>query len=205
MSGAHRSPPRYRRRVRRLAACRRGSSVLEFAFAAPLLVLTMMAVIELGIILFMTSVLEGGVRDASRFGITGYAPAGTSREEQIIDRIAENTFGLVDPADIEISTLVYGDFAQIGEPEPYSDDNGNGSYDAGEPYNDINGNGQWDADMGAAGVGGPGDVVVYQVAIDWPLLTPLLDTFIGEDGRMPLSASVAVRNEPYGGGSGGGG
>lgn len=30
--------------------------------------------------------------------------------------------------------------------EDYSDDNGNGKYDAGEPFTDINGNGQWDKD-----------------------------------------------------------
>jgi hypothetical protein len=33
---------------------------------------------------------------------------------------------------------------RIYDGEPYTDSNGNGSYNAGEPYVDVNGNGQWD-------------------------------------------------------------
>jgi len=184
--------------LRGLARCRRGVSTIEFAFAAPILVITMMGVIELGMIMFMSALLEGAVRDASRFGLTGYAPAGMSREQIIAQTISDDTLGLVDPADLTISTQVYGDFSQIGQPEPYVDANpANGVYDLGEEFVDVNGNGQWDADMGVAGVGGPGDVVVYTVSINWPLLTPLLDGLLGDQGRMALSASITVRNEPY--------
>jgi hypothetical protein len=37
--------------------------------------------------------------------------------------VSENALGLVDPADVTVSTLVYGDFSQIGEPEPFVDSN----------------------------------------------------------------------------------
>jgi hypothetical protein len=57
--------------------------------------------------------------------------------------------------------------------------------------------------MGRAGLGAGGDVVIYQVNYDWPLLTGLLAPFIGTDGKVPLGASVAVRNEPYEGGAAG--
>lgn len=189
---------RRRGRLGRLWACREGASMLEFAFAAPVLVLAVTAVVELGMILFVTALLEGGVRDASRFGITGYAPAGVNREDRIVERITENALGLVDASDIDISTMVYGDFSQIGQPEPFVDsDPANGTYDTGEEYVDVNGNGQWDADMGVAGAGGPGSVVVYTASLDWPLVTPLMGALIGTDGKIGLSASIAVRNEPY--------
>ena len=176
---------------------RRGVSALEFAIGGPAFLLAMAAVMELGMVMFLSSSLEGGLREASRFGLTGYTPAGTTRQQVIQDIVAENTFGLVDPAALQISYMVYPSFDTIGQPEPYDDTApANGSYDPGETYQDINGNGQWDADMGAAGVGGPGDIVVYTVRFDWPLLTPIFDPFIG--GRtLPLEASVAVRNEPY--------
>jgi hypothetical protein len=51
--------------------------------------------------------------------------------------------------------------------------------------------------MGAAGLGGPGDVVLYPVSFDWSLLTPLMAPLAGADGKLRLSASIAVRNEPY--------
>ncbi|MEX0760454.1 MAG: hypothetical protein WD100_12815, partial [Tistlia sp.] len=113
--------------------------------------------------------------------------------------VGRHTEGLVDLAEVERVTLVYPGFAAVGEPEPFTDANGNGSYDSdpAEDFVDINGNGQWDADMGAAGLGGPGDIVLYTLRYDWPLVTGLLDGVIGVEGRMPLSASIVVRNEPY--------
>ncbi len=78
----------------------------------------------------------------------------------------------------------------------------NGQIDPGE-YVDINGNNQWDADMGAAGAGGPGAVVVYKVKYDWPLLTGLLTPLLGQNGYVTLSVSTAVRNEPFPAAAGG--
>lgn len=198
MSGTKRAAPTRPGFLTRLRACRRGSGTIEFAFAAPILLLGVMGVIEFGMVLFMNALIEGGVREASRFGITGYAPVGLSREEMIVQEITNSTLGLVKPEDITITTIVYGDFTQIGMEEPFVDSAPvNGTYDLGEEYVDVNGNGQWDADMGTAGVGGPGDVVVYEVAVDWPLMTTYLAPLIGTDGKMPLTASIAVRNEPY--------
>jgi hypothetical protein len=51
--------------------------------------------------------------------------------------------------------------------------------------------------MGAAGAGGPGEVVLYKAQVDWRLWTHLLDNIIGDSGAIKLGASVVVRNEPY--------
>jgi Flp pilus assembly protein TadG len=189
----------------RLWRRREGVAAVEFAFVAPILLLTIVGIMEVAMVLIVSSLIEGGLRDAARFGITGFVPQGMTREEQITSIIGDATIGLVKMSDIDIQTLIYPSFAQVGQPEPYTDTNGNGAYDAGEPYTDINGNGQWDADMGAAGVGGPGDIVLYKVKYDLPMMTPLLSTVLGGlDGKVQLSASIAVRNEPYPSSSGGG-
>ena len=52
--------------------------------------------------------------------------------------------------------------------------------------------------MGKSGLGGPGDIVVYTAAVNWHLMTHLLDSVMGNNGIMKLSASTAVRNEPWG-------
>ncbi len=193
---------RPRRGLAALWRRREGGALIEFAFAAPLLIVTVAGVIEFGMIMFVQSLMEGGLREASRFGITGYAPEGVSREQQIANMIVNGAVGLVQSEDITIDTLVYSNFSSIGQPEPFVDGNGNGAYDVGETFNDINGNGTWDADMGAAGVGGPGDIVVYTATVEWSLLTRLLDPVLGESGTMTLKASTVVRNEPYGAGGG---
>jgi len=185
-------------RLRRLARDRDGSAALEFAFAFPIIVMVVVGLLELMMIMFVSALMEGGLRDASRFAITGGMPAGMSREQAIVDIVNDRTLGLLDLTADDISLRVYEAFAQVGMPEPLTfDANGNGSFDPGDSYTDVNGNGQWDADMAAAGAGGSGDVVVYNLAVDWPLLTPMLAPFIGQNGLIRLGASIAVRNEPY--------
>ncbi len=184
--------------ARRLRRNREGSTLVEFATAAPVVIVALMGIVEFSMILFVNSLLEGGLREASRFGLTGFQPSGLTREERILQIVEEHTHGLVEDSAAHLDTLVYPSFDSIGEPEPFTDENGNGQHDAGEPYMDVNGNNQWDPDMGAAGLGGPEDIVLYTIEYDWPLLNGLLSHVIGENGTFPLRASVVVRNEPYG-------
>jgi len=187
------------RRLGRLLRCARGVSTIEFAVAAPTLFLVATMLIEFAMMMFVQALLEGGLREAARFGVTGYTPAGVTREDQIRQTVASNMAGLVDMSTASVSELIYPSFSDVGKPEPFSDVNGNGAYDSGEPFSDINGNGVWDADMGAAGAGGPSDIVLYTVAVDWRPMTPLVAPLFGSDGKIRMKASVAVRNEPYNG------
>ncbi len=174
-----------------------GSAAIEFSFTAPLLIATIVGIMEFSMILFLNSVLEGSLRDAARFGITGFTPTGVNREDVIIDKVQSATMGLVPITASNITTLAYSDFSEVGQPEPYIDDNpANGMYDAGESFTDVNGNGQWDADMGTPGLGGACDVVVYRVETQWSLMLGLLASSVGQ--TIDLKASTAVRNEPYG-------
>lgn len=188
---------------------RRGVSAVEFAIMGPVIILTVTGIMEVSMVLAVSSLLEGGLRDAARFGITGYVPAGSTREDEIKKIIGDATVGLVDMSKAEVQTLIYPSFGDIGQPEPWDDQNSNGVYDVGEPYTDINSNGKWDADMGAAGLGGPGEIVLYKIKYEIGLMTPLMGPIMGgADGKVTLRASIAVRNEPYpesAGGSGTGG
>lgn len=185
-------------RLRHLARDRDGSAALEFAYTFPIIVMVVVGLLELMMIMFVSALMEGGLRDASRFAITGAMPVGMSREQAIVNIVNDRTLGLLDLTTDDVSLRVYEAFTQVGMPEPLTfDANGNGSFDPGDTYTDVNGNGQWDADMASAGAGGSGDVVVYNLAVDWPLLTPMLAPFIGQNGLIRLGASIAVRNEPY--------
>lgn len=182
-----------------------GVTAMEFAFVAPVLILFMMGTIEAAMMMFVQNILESATFNASRLGKTGYATPGATREETIIQMIEDRAAGLLDPALIEIDAMAYGGgFGDVNQPEPYTDSNGNGVKDAGEPYIDSNGNGAWDADMGMAGLGTAGDVVVYTVRYPWTLITPMAGAFFGDDDLgedeepiITLTARAVVRNEPY--------
>jgi Flp pilus assembly protein TadG len=199
MSGHHPIPPL----TAAPARCRRpwpapgerGTAMMEFAFLAPIFIAMLGAIMEFSGIMFVQALLEGSAREASRYGITGSLEPGVTREDQILNIVRINTYGIIDLDKLEMETLVYENFGDVGQPEPFTDDNGNGVYDAGESFEDVNGNGVWDPDMGAAGLGGPGDVVVYRMSYDWTIMIPLFRPFFGDTVR--LQANIAVRNEPY--------
>lgn len=185
-------------RLRRLRRCRSGLTVLEFAIAAPVVFATVAGVLELALVMFVMTLSEGALREASRFSITGFTPPGMTREERILEILGDHTIGLVDMGAASVTYKVYPSFNDIGKPEPFTDSApANGTYDAGEAFQDINGNGQWDSDMGAAGLGGPGEIVLYTIEFDWELMTPLVSPFMGTNGKMTMKSSVAVKNEPF--------
>ncbi len=174
-----------------------GIAIIEFAMIAPVFLLMVMGIIEFSTIMFTTVVMESATNVTSRLGKTGYVAAGTTRDQQIIDNIKTRTAGLLDPTKITITSKAYTDFSKVGQPEPCL--NPNHSPCPGAPgvnFTDINGNGVWDADMGRAGLGNAGDVVVYTVSYPWPIMTPIVAGIIGR--TFTITVRTVVRNEPYG-------
>jgi Flp pilus assembly protein TadG len=53
----------------RLARCRRGTAVIEFAFIGPILILLIFGVVEYGRFLWVKITIEQGVEGAARYGV----------------------------------------------------------------------------------------------------------------------------------------
>ena len=172
----------------------RGGALVEAALGLPILLTAMVGVFEIANFYFVSASVENAVLHASRFGITGGAEEGSTREDQVRTIIEEQTFGMVDMDTVVIETLVYEQFGDIGEPEPFTDDNDSGTYDEGEDFADVNGNGVWDDDMAIAGLGGAGDIVLYRINYEADSLTGFMDWAYR---MLNVQATVAVRNEPF--------
>lgn len=176
---------------------RAGSAMIEFAFAAPVLFMMTVGAVEFGVIMLTSTLMESSLREAARYGITGQEPDDAARLARIMEIIDARTLGLVDMNTASAQILTYPGFGDIGRGEDFLDANGNGSYDSGETFTDENGNGTWDDDVGASGVGGSGEIVVYRLTYDWEVWTPMAAKFVGTDGVIELGASIVVRNEPW--------
>jgi len=170
-----------------------GTAAIEFAIAAPIIILFVVGIIEVTLAMAVSTMIEGGLREASRYGVTAGAQAAANRQGIITQIVNDHTYGLVDTSTINLTTKVYGSFSQIGD-ETYTDSNGNGHYDAGEPYVDRNGNGVRDVDGGTPGLGTANQIVVYSITYNWPYLTGLMRPLMGD--YMRISSSIVVRNEP---------
>jgi hypothetical protein len=190
-------PSRGNSRLTRLLKGARGVTTLEFAFIAPILLLMIMGIVEFSLIMFVMAAMESATFFTSRTGKTGYVESGKTREQTILDSIKNLTAGLLDPNKIVITYTIYPNFDKVNGPEPFIDGNGNGTYNGGEAFTDINGNGMWDSDMGATGLGGPGDVVVYNISYPWKVNTPIIGVFTGNP--FTITVRAVVRNEPFGG------
>ena len=171
-----------------------GVTAVEFAMIAPVFVLVLMGIVEFSLVMFVTSVMEGATSASGRYGKTGYTAAGSTRQQQIIDTVSKRTAGLLNPAQITVTTKVYPSFDSINQEEPYIDTNHNGNHDTDELYTDVNGNGQWDS-SGVAGLGNANDVVVYTISYPWVINTPIIAKFLGSP--IIVSSRTVVKNEPY--------
>src|SRR3546814_15125842 len=106
----------------------------------------LIGLIETGLLLTAQAMLDAAATSAARVGSTNYKPTGTARETYIRNYVADQAFGLLDPAQLQVTPTAYASFAAIGQP-----------------------------DAGASGdFGVPGDVVVYPLPSPWPGFPTLL-------------------------------
>lgn len=173
-----------------------GATIVEFAFIAPVLMLLLAGVVELGLLMGGQAILDNAGFIASRTGKTGYAQKDKTQADAIAAAVQDAASGYLDPSKISITSVAYSDYDSMA-PEPFTDLNKNGVWDSGEPYTDVNDNKKYDANVGKTGYGAAGQIVVYTVTYNWVLQTPLIKEFIGTDGVVPLRTRIVVKNEPY--------
>lgn len=182
----------------RLFSDRRGITVVEFAIILPAMLTLICGTIEMGHMILARQVLEGAVVEAARKATASLETSEAQRRQIMVDSVTRSmgAFATAPGQAIDIQTRVYADFSSA-YPETYTDQNGNGRYDAGEPYVDRNRNGQWDNATAKTGtLGGPGDVVSYTVRYPKRVLFGFVGRFIGRStGVLPLAATTVVRNE----------
>jgi Flp pilus assembly protein TadG len=191
-------------RLRRFVRQSEGATIIEFALIFPIVLMITFGIMEISLCMASLVTLEGGLKEASRYGITSQSTAppditkvptafkvGNDNRLMTIGYILNiNTLDLIDLNTATITTAVYSSFSAVKDGEPFTDLNSNGVYDgpgspgvpaAGEPYSDMNCNGSRDgAGASGAGVGAAGNIVVYTVNYNWKILTPIIGQWLGK-------------------------
>lgn len=176
---------------RRLLDDQRGTAVMEFGLMATVFMVLLFGLFDMGQMVYAQAVLNGAVERAARDsslegGDTAVADAAITSS---IQAVAPN-------AVVTTSRISYFDFADIGRPESWDDDDGSGVCDDDEQYTDENGNGQWDADVGTASNGSASDVVIYTVSVSYPPLFGMPFLPGGSENKV-LSAKSIKKNQPF--------
>lgn len=170
-----------------------GAALVEFAMIAPVLILMLLGMFEVGYNLYVQSQLQGAVQQAAR---TSTIENAVSHSASIDLAVTNAVHDLMPTATVDFSRDSYASFSDVGQPEDFKDINENGTCDDGEQFEDANGNSQWDEDRGKEGFGGARDVVLYSVAVQYPRVFGM-SKLIGLPDTVEYTATTVLRNQPY--------
>lgn len=181
-------------RLTRFAICRRAAAAIEFALTLPVLILLVLGIIEFAMMTFVDVMLEAGLREASRYGITGSGSEDQVTRYRTIEQIVlDRTMNLAHNVNFQMQ--IFGGFGDIGS----------GTGTATTLVQEPNPSPPPDTIWVVYNPDDASSVVLYTVTADYRPLTPLLPSLLGWGDVIELTASVAVRNEPWltsgGGGS----
>lgn len=178
---------------RRLRRDRRGATIIEFAFVAPVMCLLVLGLCDLAYQCYVQAILTGTIQKAGRDSTIQGATARTGAlDAQVLTAVR----GVAKSATYVSSRLSYAKFGDI-KPEVFQDTNNNGRYDQPtECFTDINGNGRWDAKPGTEGQGGANDVVTYSINVTYARLFPM-GGFTGWGPTQTIGATTVLKNQPF--------
>jgi Flp pilus assembly pilin Flp len=181
-------------RMRALVRDERGATLVEFALVAPVLLLTLLGVFEMGYNYYIQAQLHGSIQKAARDSTIETA---IGNSEEIDAKVGRAVHQIVPSAEIEFDRRSYANFADVSQPEDFTDIDGNGTCSDGEPFEDANGNGSWDEDRGSDGQGGARDAVLYVVTVSYKRAFGM-GQLLGMPEMFTTEATTVLRNQPFG-------
>lgn len=180
-------------RWRTLAGDTRGATLVEFAMIAPVLLMLLLGMFEMGYNYYMQSQLQGAVQKAARDSTVQAASGDTGA---IDDHVAEAVHAIVPDATMTFSRRAYSSFNDVHRAEDFTDIDNDGTCNDGEPFEDANDNGQWDEDRGIGGGGGARDAVLYIVQVSYPRAFAAAQV-VGLSPNFTTQAVTVLRNQPW--------
>ena len=172
---------RFHRLMRHFARQKDGAAAVEFALVAAPFLAMVFAIMETAIIFFAGQALETAAADSARLILTGQAQTQGYDKAKFKDAVCAKIYGLFDcSGQLKVDVKNYTSFSSIDTSKPIV----NGQANLNEAYSP----------------GGPGDIVVVKLMYQWPVYVSLLGLNLADNGNNRLlMATVAFRNEPYGG------
>lgn len=173
--------------LRRFARARKGATAIEFALVAVPMLMLVFGVLELGLVLLVSTTLDTAVDFTSRDIRTGrFQQSGAITAKDFEAKVCRNMnwlggAGCANAMSVEAETFATFAAASASEmADPAAMDFENDTPRC------------WS-------VGTAGDIVLVRIYYTWPIFTPLLSgiTANGADGKKVITATRAFLNEPF--------
>ncbi len=180
--------------LRRLRRDSKAVTIVEFAMVAPVMLLLLLGLFDLGYRAYASSVLQGSLHDAARM-----ATVGGFSMTQIDARVKTRLSSFAARSTVTTAAASYYEFSGVSQPEKIVGDTAPvNSYNPGDCFEDVNGNNSYDTDRGRGGTGNADDIVRYRVTIDFPRVFPL-GHLMGWPSTQSLTQETVLRNQPFAG------
>ncbi len=180
--------------LRRLRRDSKAVTIIEFAMVAPVMLLLLLGLFDLGYRAYAASVLQGSLHDAARM-----ATVGGFSMPQIDARVRTRLSNFATRSTVTTAAASYYEFSGVSQPEKVVGDTVPlNSYNAGDCFEDVNGNNAYDTDRGRSGTGNADDIVRYRVTISFPRIFPL-GYLMGWPSTQTLTQETVLRNQPFAG------
>ncbi len=161
----------------------RGNTTIEFAIIAPTFLLLLMAVFELGYMVFVQAVLDNAARDAARLIRTGQVQTSGNATQTFQTLLCSNVASVIGCGNIIYQAQVFATWsaANTGINQP--------------PQKDLNGN------LISVGftAGTAKDIVAVQVTYNYAFFTTWIAGYLGSGGSQTASLMppVVSQKEPF--------
>ncbi|MEE9380819.1 MAG: TadE/TadG family type IV pilus assembly protein [Hyphomonadaceae bacterium] len=176
--------PRWQARLEDWAKDKRGVAAVEFAMIATPFFFLIFGLLEVSVLFIMSTVLEHATSEASRQIRTGQLQQGGFGQIAFKTMICDELYDMLQCGDkLRLDVKVFSDFTTTTDTSVIDED------------------GELDAEGFDFSPGDPNEIVVVRVFYEWDLITPILSAPLANmsGDRRLLQATVAFRNEPYGG------
>ncbi|RJF91347.1 TadE family protein [Sphingomonas cavernae] len=170
-----------------------GATVVEFAIVAPIMLMLMLGMMELGYQAYAQSVLQGATNKAARDLTLEDAP---TKKAVIEGKIASMLQTISNRATVTTTSESFSSFTKVNTYEDFKDLDGDKQFDADtECFLDVNNSKTWNK-RGKSGLGGADDIVVFTATATYPRLFPVMG-MLGWSNTGTSVARTTLRNQPY--------
>ena len=174
------------RAIIRFGVAQRGTTVVEFAFVAPLLIGLLVAIFQVTFFLFAQMNLQNAAVSVGRLIMTGQVQnAGTSQANFLTNDVCPLLGPMFTCANVYANVQSYTNFSGASTTAPTLTYNGSGAV-----------NNTW-----AYSLGNSGQVMVVQLIYQWPIISGPLHAVLpgisGNTGYAEMMGISAFRIEPY--------
>jgi Flp pilus assembly protein TadG len=160
-----------------------GAAALEFGLVAVPFLALLVAILQTAMVFFASRVLDEIVANTSRYIMTGQAQMSGMSQSGFATYLCGQTLALFDCQNFMVNVQNYSSFGSASTAAPSL------TFDA---QGNVTNSWSWSP-------GNPGDVVVFQVMYQWPVvLGPLgFDLANLPNGNRLLVSTAVFKNEPY--------